>query len=146
MTTETTNTETNPEGEGGHAAEPSYLEAKTGLKSWLITIDHKRIGIMYLLSVLVFFLAGGTFALLLRTELLTPTKLFIEADTTENQSGTCYALRDLSDPRLSFIILFLCFLQAFSTTRAAPVGRRSAGSPSFAAAPNSNPASRACQF
>ena len=67
--------------EATHGQEPSYLEAKKGLASWLITVDHKRIGLMYLASVLVFFLAGGTFALLLRTELWTPTKTFVEADT-----------------------------------------------------------------
>lgn len=50
----------------------SYLTAKRGLMSWLITIDHKRIGLMYLGSVLTFFLAGGIFALLVRYDLLSP--------------------------------------------------------------------------
>jgi cytochrome c oxidase subunit 1 len=55
-----------------HSTESNYLTATSGLKSWLFTLDHKRIGLMYLVGVLVFFLAGGIFALALRTELLTP--------------------------------------------------------------------------
>lgn len=57
----------------GHGASGSnYLNAKKGLMSWLFTIDHKRIGVMYLVTVLTFFLAGGLFALAIRTELATP--------------------------------------------------------------------------
>jgi len=52
--------------------EPSYLRADKGLKSWLFTVDHKRIGIMYLVGVLSFFLVGGLFALAIRFELLWP--------------------------------------------------------------------------
>jgi len=51
-------------------SEPNYLQAKKGIISWLLTIDHKRIGIMYLVFIAVFFLAGGLFALLLRLELM----------------------------------------------------------------------------
>lgn len=47
----------------------NYLNEKSGLWSWLTTLDHKRIGIMYMVSVMFFFLLGGTFALLIRTEL-----------------------------------------------------------------------------
>jgi cytochrome c oxidase subunit 1 len=50
----------------------NYLTDPKGIKSWLTTIDHKRIGIMYLISVLTFFLAGGLFALLIRLTLLNP--------------------------------------------------------------------------
>lgn len=53
-------------------AEPSYLTAKRGLMSWLITVDHKRIGLMYLGAIVVFFFAGGVFALLVRYNLLVP--------------------------------------------------------------------------
>jgi cytochrome c oxidase subunit 1 len=59
----------------------AYLHDGKGLKSWLFTLDHKRIGVMYLFGVLIAFALGGTFALLLRTELLTPGKTFVEADT-----------------------------------------------------------------
>lgn len=46
-----------------------YLNISSSLKSWLFTLDHKRIGLMYLGSILLFFLVGGVFALLIRTEL-----------------------------------------------------------------------------
>ncbi|SMO44065.1 cytochrome c oxidase subunit I [Gracilimonas mengyeensis] len=59
----------------------TYLTEEKGLWSWLTTVDHKKIGLMYLGSVTFFFLLGGALALLLRTELLTPAKTFIEADT-----------------------------------------------------------------
>ena len=54
------------------AALPSYLEAAHGVKSWLLTRDHKRIGILYLISISVFFVLGGLMAVLIRAELATP--------------------------------------------------------------------------
>ncbi|MAL17468.1 MAG: cytochrome c oxidase subunit I [Balneola sp.] len=59
----------------------TYLTDEKGLWAWMTTVDHKKIGLMYLGSVALFFLIGGVLALLLRTELLTPAKTFIEADT-----------------------------------------------------------------
>jgi len=50
----------------------NYLTEPKGIKSWLTTLDHKRIGIMYLVSVMVAFLVGGVFALLIRLTLLNP--------------------------------------------------------------------------
>jgi cytochrome c oxidase subunit 1 len=61
----------------GHAAPQkgkNYLNAESGVWSWLTTVDHKRIGLMYLISTLTAFLVGGLFALLVRTELLHPGK------------------------------------------------------------------------
>jgi len=58
-----------------------YLTYERGLKSWLTTVDHKRIGVMYLISILLAFFAGGVFALIIRTELLTPGRTIMEADT-----------------------------------------------------------------
>jgi cytochrome c oxidase subunit 1 len=52
--------------------EVNYLNADRGVWSWLTTIDHKRIAVMYLVSVLFAFLLGGIFAMALRVELLTP--------------------------------------------------------------------------
>jgi cytochrome c oxidase subunit 1 len=52
--------------------ETHYLNATHGLRSWLLTFDHKRIGILYLLGVSFFFLLGSAFAMLVRLELLTP--------------------------------------------------------------------------
>ena len=54
------------------AASPSYLEASHGIASWLLTRDHKRIGILYLLGISVFFVLGGLMAVLIRVELATP--------------------------------------------------------------------------
>ncbi len=53
--------------------EKNYLNETTGFKSWATTLDHKRIGIMYLVATLTAFFIGGMFALLVRLVLLTPT-------------------------------------------------------------------------
>ncbi len=66
---------------GGEPAAANYLKAERGFKSWIFTLDHKRIGVMYLWSVLLMFLLGGLFAMLVRLELLTPGKTIMEADT-----------------------------------------------------------------
>ncbi len=58
----------------------NYFVASRGFWSWVITLDHKRIGLMYLASSTMAFMLGGIYALLLRFELLTPTKLFFDAD------------------------------------------------------------------
>ncbi|TWT45240.1 Cytochrome c oxidase polypeptide I+III [Phycisphaerae bacterium RAS1] len=50
----------------------NYLNASSGFLSWAFTLDHKRIGVMYLVGIFTAFLLGGLFALLVRTELLTP--------------------------------------------------------------------------
>ena len=49
----------------------NYLNAEQGIKSWLLTQDHKRIAILYLISVSFFFLVGGLLAMVIRFELLT---------------------------------------------------------------------------
>src|ERR1041384_5186079 len=59
----------------------NYLNVDRGVLSWLKTLDHKRIGIMYLASVLVTFLLGGIFAMIVRIELLTPEPTIIGANT-----------------------------------------------------------------
>ncbi len=58
-----------------------YLHDGTGLRSWLFTKDHKRIALMFYVAVIVALMLGGVFALILRTELLTPGKTIIEAAT-----------------------------------------------------------------
>ena len=50
----------------------NYLNCSKGIASWLLTLDHKRIGILYLIAVLSSFMVGGFFALAIRTELWTP--------------------------------------------------------------------------
>ncbi len=64
-----------------HAPEPDYIRAKKGIMSWLVTVDHKRLGLMYLASVLFFFLVAGILAIALRTELFTPGQDFMSAQT-----------------------------------------------------------------
>ncbi len=54
---------------GGHAPGDNYLNHTRGLKSWLLTLDHKRIGIMYMIGILSAFALGGFFAISLRTVL-----------------------------------------------------------------------------
>ncbi len=56
----------------GYPPGDNYLNRTKGFLSWITTLDHKRIGMMYLGSVLFFLLIGGAFAIALRTELLTP--------------------------------------------------------------------------
>lgn len=63
-----------------HSPGENYLNSPKGIKSWLTTIDHKRIGVMYLWSILFFFFIGGMLALLLRIELLTPKQTIMTAE------------------------------------------------------------------
>ena len=58
----------------------NYLNAEYGIRSWLLTTDHKRIALLYLLSITLFFFIGGFFALLIRLELLTPAGDLMTAD------------------------------------------------------------------
>src|SRR5688572_12849751 len=65
------------------AQEPreTYLNVSYRVRSWLLTLDHKRIGILYLLSITLFFFLGGAFATLVRLELLTPRGDLMQAET-----------------------------------------------------------------
>ncbi len=60
-----------------HGEGVNYLNAEKGLWSWLTTLDHKRIGIMYFITVMSLFFLGGIFALLLRLELMHPGTQFM---------------------------------------------------------------------
>jgi cytochrome c oxidase subunit 1 len=59
----------------------NYLNAEYGIRSWLFTTDHKRIALLYLVSITAMFFVGGFFALLIRLELLTPAGDLLLADT-----------------------------------------------------------------
>ncbi|MGP0073121.1 MAG: cytochrome c oxidase subunit I [Bryobacteraceae bacterium] len=63
------------------AETPNYLNAEYGWKSWLFTKDHKRIAVLYLISISVMFALGGVFAMLIRLELLTPAGDLFNSDT-----------------------------------------------------------------
>jgi cytochrome c oxidase subunit 1 len=58
-----------------------YLNVAYGVWSWLFTLDHKRIAIMYLIAITVFFFVGGVFAAVVRLELLTPRGDLVPSDT-----------------------------------------------------------------
>ncbi len=62
-------------------AETNYLNDPPGIKNWLFTLDHKRIGVLYLYGIMASFLLGGIFAMLLRLELLSPDQVLMDADT-----------------------------------------------------------------
>jgi cytochrome c oxidase subunit 1 len=63
------------------ATREHYLNASFGWKSWLFTRDHKRISLMFLLTITFFFFLGGLFATLIRLELLTPEGDLFQAQT-----------------------------------------------------------------
>jgi cytochrome c oxidase subunit 1 len=58
----------------------NYLNAEYGIRSWLFTTDHKRIALLYIISITAMFFIGGFFALLIRLELLTPAGDLLTAD------------------------------------------------------------------
>ena len=67
------------------AAAPPYTEVETeaypgGIWSWLTTVDHKRIGVLYLVSALIFFIVGGLEAAVLRAQLATPNGRVVSAE------------------------------------------------------------------
>lgn len=59
-----------------HASGDNYINHEKGLWSWLTTVDHKRIGLMYMIVILFFFLCGGIAAMLIRLELFASGPLF----------------------------------------------------------------------
>src|SRR5512140_3474819 len=59
----------------------NYLTDGYTLRSWLLTRDHKRIGLLYLFSVTSFFVLGAIFAGIIRAELLTPAGDLVSSDT-----------------------------------------------------------------
>jgi cytochrome c oxidase subunit 1 len=58
-----------------------YLNANYGIKSWLLTTDHKRIALLYLGSITLMFFVGGAFAVLMRLHLIQPQGALVEPDT-----------------------------------------------------------------
>jgi cytochrome c oxidase subunit 1 len=59
----------------------NYINAAYTVKSWLLTVDHKRIAILYLAGVTLFFFLGGAAAVLFRLELMTPEADLVESET-----------------------------------------------------------------
>src|SRR6202042_3653100 len=59
----------------------NYLNAQYGVKSWLLTTDHKRIALLYLFSITLMFFVGGTFAVLMRLHLIEPQGALVQPET-----------------------------------------------------------------
>ena len=59
----------------------NYLNHGYGVRSWLLTTDHKRIALLYLVSITFFFFVGGAMATFIRVELLTPAGDLVSSDT-----------------------------------------------------------------
>ena len=64
----------------------TYLQASKGLKSWLFTLDHKRIALLYLYTVISFFLVGVLLGGLIRLELIAPG---VPLETCREESPVC---------------------------------------------------------
>src|SRR5947208_1357550 len=60
---------------------PDYINVSYGVRSWLLTTDHKRIGILYLISITLMFFLGGLFITAVRLHLMTPSNDLLSADT-----------------------------------------------------------------
>jgi len=73
MTTVTLEKDIGHGSDHGHEDEVSFYRAKRGVWSWMATVDHKRIGIMYLVGTMLGFFAAGALALIFRADLMTPT-------------------------------------------------------------------------
>src|ERR1051326_282854 len=68
-----------------------YLNDGYGIKSWLLTRDHKRIALLYLAAVTFFFFVGGAFAVLIRLQLATPAGDLV-SDETYNKLFTMHGI------------------------------------------------------
>jgi len=72
------------DGKGATGAQPDFYHAPTrhrGLLGWILSTDHKRIGILYLISMMFFFTVAVAFGFLMRLEMLTPGKTIMEPQT-----------------------------------------------------------------
>ncbi len=67
--------------EQGSTDRRNYLNAGYSVKSWLLTLDHKRIALLYLVSITLFFALGGLFAVLVRLDLVTPKGDLFQSET-----------------------------------------------------------------
>ena len=73
------------------AGRANYLDVETTVRSWLGTTDHKRIGILFLLGTTAALALGGSFAIAMRLELITPEPLFMD-DLTYNRLFTLHGV------------------------------------------------------
>jgi cytochrome c oxidase subunit 1 len=127
--------------------EVNYLTAGYTLRSWLLTTDHKRIAILYLIAITFFFFVGGAAATLFRVELMTPAPDLLESETY-NKLFTLHGVlmiffflipsipavlgnflipmmvgaRDLAFPRLNLLSWYLLMIGGLCTTWVMLVG------------------------
>jgi len=85
----------------------SLLISRGRISSWLTTLDHKRIGILYMATSLVFFLAGGVLALLIRAQLATPNEHFIT-------KGSYNELFTMHGTTMIFLVVVPCIVNSSS--------------------------------
>jgi cytochrome c oxidase subunit 1 len=130
-------------------AEPrvNYLNASYGIKSWLLTTDHKRIALLYLASITLMFFVGGAFAVLMRIHLIEPQGALVQPETY-NRLFTMHGIimiffflipsipatlgnflvpmmigaRDLAFPRLNLLSWYVYIVGASLTLYAAVTG------------------------
>jgi cytochrome c oxidase subunit 1 len=76
----------------GPARPTNYVDADYSVKSWLLTTDHKRIGILYLIGVTLFFFIGGAAATILRLELMTPAGDVMHSPDAYNRAFTMHGV------------------------------------------------------
>src|SRR5438132_6932690 len=124
-----------------------YLNIRYGLRSWLLTTDHKRIALLYLASITFFFFIGGAAATLIRLELMTPQGDLVQSETY-NKLFTMHGVimiffflipsipavlgnflvplmlgaRDLAFPRLNLLSWYIFTLGALFTLTAVVMG------------------------
>lgn len=72
-------------------SELNFYQVKKGIFSWIFTLDHKRIGLMYFYAILSFFLIGVVLGLLMRLELIAPGETIMKS-TTYNQTFTLHGV------------------------------------------------------
>ena len=70
----------------------SYIAAGHSVRSWLLTTDHKRIGIMYMVSITLFFFIGGFMATIIRLELMTPRGDLLRSGDEYNRMFTQHGI------------------------------------------------------
>ena len=89
------------------ASADNYLTHERGLKSWLFTLDHKRIGIMYMITTLLAFFAGGCLAMVMRTQLLIPSGLIFHPSAANPHNYAAYKYYDQVFTLHGTIMVFL---------------------------------------
>ena len=83
----------------------SVIVSRGPISSWLTTVDHKRIGILYIVTSLTFFGLGGLLALLMRAQLATPNETFI----TRNSYDELFTMHGTT---MIFLVVVPCIVNS----------------------------------